>query len=213
MRGGGRPTRRRSVGRHQLRSRRTSTCGASSSGSWNSRTTRKPAFSNALIDAILRLSGSAVTAVVLRAGEDDLLDEAPQQLGAQPASGQRLVGDVEVDTRRALAFADQGRVVRIVGNEVGLDHPERLAVEERQVVVGRLAAVDRRDIVLLGLLERVPRGPPALDVRALVPLVDERKVLAGHRPERDHQGDDRGGTKSVACSRTPSVSRLPSGGS
>src|SRR5262245_26521113 len=116
-------------------------------------------------------------------GEHDLVDEGPEHLGPEPLTGERLVGDVEIDAGRALSLADQRGVVRIVGNEVRLDEPERLVVEERDVVVGRLTAFDRRHVVRLGLLERLPLDPPTPDVRTLMPLVNERQVFPGQRAE------------------------------
>ena len=76
----------------------------------------------------------------------------------------------------ALAEPVRARVLGVVGDEVGLDEPDRLAVEQDDVEVDRAAALDRREVVLDDLLVGLVRVQPAPHVLALEPLVEQRQV-------------------------------------
>ena len=93
----------------------------------------------------------------------------------------------------------------VVGDEIRLDHADRPAVELDQIVVRRLAPLDRRQVVGLDLLVRLAVAPPALDVRALQPRVEEDEVVLHHRLERDHarlsrEPSERRASSSRTCS-------------
>ena len=66
---------------------------------------------------------------------------------------------------------DQRRVVGIVGDDVRLDHADRLAFEYDDVVICGIASLDRRQVVGDHALVRPVIAPPATCVRALEPLM------------------------------------------
>jgi hypothetical protein len=151
----------------------------------NVRSTWKPAFSNARTDARFAMSGSA-TQLVVSARAKTTVDEPTKDLGAEALTGQLLLADEDVDAgRRVVADPNQLSVGRIVCDEVGLKHADRPSVEQHEVVVGRVCALDRREIVRHDVLVCVLSRPPATDVRTLDPVVERAQVVGYHRPEHE----------------------------
>src|SRR2546429_4862148 len=73
----------------------------------------------------------------------------------------------------------------MVGDEVRLDKADRTAVEQDEVVVGRVASLDRRQVVLDDVLVGRMVGPPAPHVLTLQPFVQQPEVAGLERPERE----------------------------
>jgi hypothetical protein len=65
------------------------------------------------------------------------------------------------------AIPDELGVLGVVGDQVGLDEPDRLLVEKRDVEIRRLVADDRREVVVDDALVRPAVTPPPLNVRPL----------------------------------------------
>src|SRR5207249_6932460 len=133
---------------------------------------------------------------------DDVPDEAPQDLRPEAVPDQLFLADQEVDAGDVFAELDDRVPLRVFGDEVGLDHPDRAAVDDDQVVVRRVTTLDR--VALLGELlhDRIP--PPARDVLAAKPLLDLAEVVEGEWAELDHASRRRRRERSVSSSRTPS---------
>ncbi len=87
------------------------------------------------------------------------------------------VTDEEVDSRDAFAHPDQRGVVGMVRDQIRLDEADRLLVEQHEVVIGRLLALDRREIVLDDLLVGLVVAPPAANMWPLKPLVHQAQVV------------------------------------
>ncbi len=97
-----------------------------------------------------------------------------------------LLADENVDPGRfQVAGTHVLRMVRVVRDEVRLEHPNRPVMEKNDVVVGGVGTLDRRQVVLDDPLERPGFPPPLTYVRTLEPLVQQRQVVGDHRPEID----------------------------
>jgi hypothetical protein len=62
--------------------------------------------------------------VRFRAGEDDFARELLQDLRPEAAARRVLLADQQVDSGGPFAGADDLLPVRVVGDELGLDHPD-----------------------------------------------------------------------------------------
>ena len=121
--------------------------------------------------------------------EHDVGNEAAEDLRTEPPTRQVLLADKDVGSGRSgVGDPDQLSVRRIVCDEVGLEHADGQSIEQHEVVVGRVGALDRREIVRHDVLVRPPLGVPAADVRALEPFVEQPEVVGHHRPERELGG-------------------------
>ena len=123
-----------------------------------------------------------------RLREDDVADERPQHLGAEALARQLFLGDEEVDAGHPIADPDDARVLRVVGDEVRLDETDRTAVEQDEVVVGRVAALDRRPVVRDDVRVGAVLGPPAPHVLTLEPFVQQAKIARLEGPKPDAAG-------------------------
>ena len=76
----------------------------------------------------------------------------------------------------------------MVGQEVGLDESDRALFEHDQIEVGRLASLDRREVVLDDLVEAFASAPPSSHMLPLKPLVQERQISSDQSPEAERRG-------------------------
>ena len=154
---------------------------------------------------MLRSSGSATQDVVSRPGEDDLVDEAAEDLRAEPLARQLLLADEDVGSGRSgVADADQRRVLPDSPRRGTSGACRRPPVEQHDVVVGRIGAVDRRADSAPPRPRRSDAflAPPAADVRTLEPVVHQPQVVGHHRPR----------TRSQAAAHIPSEDRVARAG-
>ena len=138
---------------------------------------------------MLRSSGSATHAVV--SGRANTMSATKRRMTSVPSPRpvKSSLADEDVGSGRGgVADPDQLGVRRIVCDEVRLEHADRPSVEQHEVVVGRVGALDRREIVRHHVLVRPPLGVPAADVRALEPFVEQPEVVGHHQPERELGG-------------------------
>ncbi len=118
---------------------------------------------------------------------DEVAQERPQDLRPEPSTGQIDLADQQIDACHARTDLHDRLPLRIVGDEIGLDHPGVAAVDDDHVVVGRFVAAQRRRVVGDRLVERLRVAPPAVDVRALQPVVQLPQIVLAKRPERDQR--------------------------
>src|SRR5690606_16870528 len=71
----------------------------------------------------------------------------------------------------------------IVGEAGTLDEPDRTSLEQHELHVGRVGAVDRRTEVAFDRLRAVFVVPPARHVRLGQPPRQRREVVSGEGPE------------------------------
>jgi hypothetical protein len=114
---------------------------------------------------------------------DDFTGKTREDLRPQPAADQILLADQQVDAGDVRADLDDRLPFGVVGDEIGLDDPDRPALDDDQVEVGRLAALERGPVLGERLADVV--SPPARDVLAAEPRLDERQVVLAERPELD----------------------------
>jgi hypothetical protein len=120
--------------------------------------------------------------------EHDLTGEGPQRGRPDAVADHLRLADQEIDAGDARADLYEGLVVGMVGDEVGLDHPDRRPCEHDQVMVGRVAAFERRAIVSVDVVLVVP---PAADVLLLEPTAEQRQIPEHHGAEGDVRMLDR----------------------
>ena len=88
--------------------------------------------------------------------------------------------------------------VRVVRDEVGLDHPDRAALEQDQIVVGWIEPGNGLLVAGDRFVDRV--APPGADVLPAEPFAEERQVLLAERFEGDHaERIDRSAWSSRTC--------------
>src|SRR5512133_1766848 len=110
----------------------------------------------------------------LASGEDDSARELPQDLRAQAAAHRIGLTEEQVDARRLGLRTDQVTPVGVVGDAVGLDHPDRAPVLEDHGVLDVAPPLERSLALLDGDLDRV--APPLRNVLGPEPGLDLRQV-------------------------------------
>jgi len=123
--------------------------------------------------------------VNLRIGEDDVAHETIERLGADTAADRICLPDQEIDAGDPVLDGDELLVLRIVGHSIRLNESGRPIGQDDQIEVGGIASFDRRQVMLDNLFVCLSIRPPAADVLALEPLVEERQVGRRQRAKLD----------------------------
>ena len=106
--------------------------------------------------------------------EHDVTHELRDHFRSQSFPGLLRIRQEEVDARNTFFDVDEGLVVGVVRHEVGLDEAGGPIVDEDQIQVGGLAALDRRQVAPNHGVVALPLPPPELNVLPLQPLVQQR---------------------------------------
>src|SRR5437588_10669324 len=83
-----------------------------------------------------------------RCSEDDVVHELREDSRPEAAPGLGVVGEEEIDTSDTWARADGRLVLRVVGNEIGLDETCGFSADLDHVQVGRVVTANRWKVVL-----------------------------------------------------------------